>query len=318
MKRKNIILALAVLGLFITSIYVADVTKAVLATDQLDLIVGTYTKGKLLYTNSTVTDYLVSNIDVTVEDTFVTSDTADSIFLVRVAYERVAFDTALVDFGEYTKLESLHTIAKVNRTDLPCGELYIGNSTFGARMSTLHNTTAYGLYQTDNVKVTFDNGTEYIFGDIVSPALEAEVGQYVLAWLLFNALADITWQWTFLAITNTANVADDISYDPAYGTVIDKPALITSAGKSYDTIHVEYAVPTYGFGLYTTTSLDVFYDARTGLILKSIETFGSEKAEFIPVEVKNVKGIPFSTTAIVAALTVLSTLALIVRKRKTK
>ncbi|MCE7749800.1 MAG: hypothetical protein GPJ51_15545, partial [Candidatus Heimdallarchaeota archaeon] len=59
MNRKKTILTFAVLGLFITSIYVADVSKAILVSDQLDLVVGTYVNGKLLYTNSTLTDHLL-------------------------------------------------------------------------------------------------------------------------------------------------------------------------------------------------------------------------------------------------------------------
>lgn len=85
MNRKKTILTLAVLGLFITSIYVADVSKAILVSDQLDLVVGTYVNGKLLYTNSTLTDHLLGYVDITVEDAFVATDTSDSLFKVKVA-----------------------------------------------------------------------------------------------------------------------------------------------------------------------------------------------------------------------------------------
>ncbi|MCE7740230.1 MAG: hypothetical protein KAU62_15550 [Candidatus Heimdallarchaeota archaeon] len=319
MNRKKTILTLVVLGLFITSIYVADVSKAVLVSDQLDLVVGTYVNGKLLYTNSTLTDHLLGYIDITVEDAFVATDTGDSLFKVKVAYDISTHNTDYLDFGDFNSIEMTHVIVKTNRTDiLPSGTLYMGNDTFGVTMTTLHNTTVVGMMDIDNLKITFNNGTEYIYGDVVSSPLLSALGEYAFGWAIFNGIFATYWDWTFLAISPLANVGDTVSYDPDLGIVLDKPAVITSTGASFDTIHVEYLVATYGLAFDITTALEVFYDAKTGLILKTIETYGSDKVEFIPGEVKNVVGIPFSTTAIIAALTVLSTLALIVRKRRTK
>ncbi len=318
MNRKKTILTLAVLGLFITSIYVADVSKAILVSDQLDLVVGTYVNGKLLYTNSTLTDHLLGYVNITVEDAFVATDTGDSLFKVKVAYDLINHNTDYLVFGDFNSVEMTHVIVKTNRTDiLPAGTLYMGNNTFGVTMTTLHNTTVVGMMDVDDLKVTFNNGTSYIYGD-VSSALQVALGEWVFAWAIFNGIFATYWEWTFLAISPLANVGDTVSYDPDLGIVLDKPAVITSTGLSFDTIHVEYLVPTYGLAFDTTTALEVFYDAKTGLILKTIETFGSDKVEFIPGDVKNVVGIPFSTTAIIAALTVLSTLALIVRKRRSK
>ena len=309
---------MVVLGLFITSIYVADVSKAVLVSDQLDLAVGTYVNGKVLFTNSSLTDHLLGYVNITVEDAFVATDTSDSLFTVKVAYGLVTHNTDYMDFDEYNVVEMTHVIVKTNRTDiLPTGRLYMGNATFGVSMSTLHNTTIAGMMDIDNLKIEFMNGTSYIYGD-VSSTMQSALAEWVFGWAIFNGIFATYWEWTFLAISPLANVGDTVSYDPDLGTVLDKPAVITSTGTSFDTIHVEYLVPTYGLAFDTTTALEVFYDAKTGLVLKTIETFGSDKVEFIPGEVKNVVGIPFSTTAIISALTVLSTLALIVRKRRTK
>ncbi|MCG3259641.1 MAG: hypothetical protein H7644_07840 [Candidatus Heimdallarchaeota archaeon] len=319
MNRKKTILTLAVLGLFITSIYVADVSKAILVSDQLDLVVGTYVNGKLLYTNSSLTDHLLSYVNITVEDAFVATDTGDSLFKVKVAYDLSTHNTNYLTFDEFDSIEMTHVIVKTNRTDiLPSGTLYMGNDTFGVTMTTLHNTTVVGMMDLDNLKITFNNGTEYIYGDVVSSPLILALNEFVIGWALFNGILATYWEWTFLAISPLANVGDTVNYDLNLGIVLDKPAVITSTGTSFDTIHVEYLVPTYGLAFSTTSALEVFYDAKTGLILKTIETLGSDKVEFIPGEVKNVVGIPFSTTAIIAALTVLSTLALIVRKRRTK
>ena len=315
MNRKNTFLALVVLGLFVSSVYVADVSKAVLVTDQIDLVVGTYVNGKLLYTNTSVTDHLISYIDVEVEDAFVTTDTSDSYFKVKVSYS--IEDTIFFALGDFDAFEMTHVIAKLNRTDiLPAGTLYMGNATFGVTMTTLHNTTAPGMLDYENnLKVTFDNGTEFLYAT-ASPAIQSALDEYVIGWAIFNIGLSPYWIWTFLAISSTANIGDDISYDPVFGEVIGKPAVLLSSSDSYDSIHVLYDVPTWGFVFGGCSSLEVFYDARTGLAIKTIEHLGTEKAEFIPTEVKNVVGIPFSTTAIIAALTVLGTLALIVRKRR--
>ena len=317
MNRKNTFLALAVLGLFVTSIYVADVSKAVLVTDQLDLVVGTYVNGKQLYTNTTVTDHLVAYIDIAVEDAYATSDTSDSLFLVKVTYN--IEDSVFMSFGDFDVLEMTHVIVKTNRTDiLPAGTLYLGNDTFGVTITTLHNTTAYGMYDVENnAKVTFDNGTEYLYRTAL-PAIQAVIGEYLFGWLLFNAGLAPYWIWTYLAISPTANTGDDINYTPALGEVMGKPAVLLSTGDSYDSIHVLYDTTISALAFDDASSVEVFYDAKTGLLLKTIEHFGTDKAEFIPTEVKNVVGIPFSTTALIAGLTVLSTLALIVRKRRTK
>jgi hypothetical protein len=316
MNRKNTFLTLAILGLFVTSIYAADVSRAVLVTDQIDLVVGTYVNGKLLFTNSTINDHLIAYINIEVEDAFATTDSSDSLFKVKVIY--TIDDTSLFSIGDFDVIEMTHVIAKINRTDiLPAGRLYLGNATFGVTMTTLYNTTAVGMLDWENtLKITFNNGTEYFYDEVTSPALQLALDEYVFAWAIFNlGLADY-WTWTFLAISPTANTGDDVSYEPAFGEVLGKPALLLATGKSYDSIQVLYNVPTWGFVFGGANALEVFYDAKTGLIMKTIETLGADKAEFIPTEIKNVKGIPFSTTAIIAAITVLSTLALIVRKRR--
>jgi len=245
MNRKKTILTMVVLGMFITSIYVADVSKAVLVSDQLDLVVGTYVNGKLLYTNSTLTDHLLGYVDITVEDAFVATDTGDSLFKVKVAYDISAHNTNYLDFGDFNSIEMTHVIVKTNRTDiLPAGTLYMGNNTFGVTMTTLHNTTVVGMMDVDDLKVTFNNGTSYIYG-AVSSALQVALGEYVIGWALFNGIFATYWEWTFLAISPLANVGDTVNYDVILGTVLDKPTVITSTGSSYDTIHVEYLAPTY-------------------------------------------------------------------------
>lgn len=317
MNRKKTILTFAVLGLFITSIYVADVSKAILVSDQLDLVVGTYVNGKLLYTNSTLTDHLLGYVNITVDEAFVATDTGDSLFKVKVVYDLSTHNTDYLDFDEFNSIEMTHIVVKTNRTDiLPAGRLVMANATYSVEMTTIYNTTVAGMMDYNKLKITFKNGTSYIYGD-VSSALQSALSEWVFAWVIFNGILATYWEWTFLAISPLANVGDTVSYDVSLGIVLDKPAVITSTGQSFDTIHVEYLAPTYGLAFDTTDALEVFYDAKTGLILKTIESFGSDKVEFIPGDVKNVVGIPFSTTAIIAALTVLSTLALIVRKRRT-
>ena len=102
-------------------------------------------------------------------------------------------------------------------------------------------------------------------------------------------------------------------------SVIDKPTVITSNGVSYDTIHVKYD-DTFTFALDDLDEVDVYYEAKTGLLIRSIEkdTASDSQLEFLPSEVKIARAglIPFPITGIIVGFVAIGLIAVFIRKKK--
>ncbi|MCG3217146.1 MAG: hypothetical protein KAS63_10490 [Candidatus Heimdallarchaeota archaeon] len=97
------------------------------------------------------------------------------------------------------------------------------------------------------------------------------------------------------------------------------PSVTASDGNSYDTIHVKYD-DSFVLGFDDVDEVDVFYDAQTGLILRSIEkdTASNSQVEFLPSEVviKRAGLIPFPFTGVIVSFVTIGLIAVFIRKRK--
>ncbi|NPD88856.1 MAG: hypothetical protein HGN29_09025 [Asgard group archaeon] len=325
MNRKNVFLGIFIMGFLVSSIIAADLSKAIVTSDKLELKVGNSVEGKLLYTNASVTDELMSYPSLIVEDIFTLTDVSLDVVQIKYELEIPATGTDPLDMGEIDDFEMTQLILADNRTTiLPAARLYFGNTTDNYEISLLDYTTADDLFNFNNTKITFANGSSYIWGDYADTvSLADELGGLMFIYLLLNfGLAEL-WTYTLLGISPTANVGDNINYYNAdansldLGEVIDKPAVTTSDGDSYDTIHVKYEYNSV-FSFWDAPEVHAYYEASTGLLIRMIEKDGIEQYEFVPGTV-NIGGIgftPYSTLGIIVSLVTVGILVLYIRKRK--
>ena len=318
MNKKAQFMTILLLGLFVASIYSAALTKAVVASDQLELEVDTSVTGKLYYTNTTVTDHLVFNPTITVESIVNATDVNLEFYLVKVAYEII--DDEYMGGDEFNSIEFTHVIFKHNRTTLlGAGRLFMGNSTFSVTMTVLHHDTVAEWTDLDNTKITFNNGTTYIYGDMVPTDFGYnDILGYMLAYAIFNFGLSILWVRTLIGINPNVNVGDKINfYDTntateALADVTETVEITTSGGKAVETIHVYYEYTSlFGWDDY---ECDAFYETKTGLLVRIIETDGIETFEFVP-ETVNVKVgiIPFPTVGIIVGFMAIGLVAIFSR-----
>ncbi|MHA2309739.1 MAG: hypothetical protein ACXABJ_10710 [Candidatus Heimdallarchaeaceae archaeon] len=325
MNRKKIFLTIFIMGFLVSSIIASDLSKAIIVSDKLVLDVGNSVEGKLLYTNASVTDYLVSYPSLIVEDIFTLTDVSLEVIQIKYDLEIPTSGVDPLDIGDITDFEMTQLILKDNRTTiLPAARLYFGNSTDNYEISVLGYTTAAEIYNFNNTKITFANGSSYIWGDYAdSASIFDELGGLMFVYLLLNFGFGEFWTYSLLGISPTANVGDTVNYyntDTStldLGDVIDKPAVTTSDGDSYDTIHVLYEYNTV-FGFWDAPEVHAYYEASTGLLIRLIEKDGTQQYEFVPGTV-NIGGIgftPYSSLGIIVSLVSVGILVLYIRKRK--
>lgn len=324
MNRKRMFLTIFIMGFLVSSILVSDLTKAIVASDKLELEVGNSVEGKLLYTNSTVTDELANYPSLIVEDIFTLTDVSLDVVQIKYDIAVPATGTDPLDMGDITDFEMTQLILVDNRTTiLPAARLYMGNTTDNYEMTLLGATTYDELTDFNRTKITFANGSSYIWEDYYGASIATEIGGLMFIFLLLNYGFMIQWMYTILAISPTANVGDNINYYNTYtdttdlGEVIDKPAVTTSTGDSYDSIHVKYEY-TSVFGYWDAPEVHAYYEAKSGLLIRIIEKDGTEQYEFVPGDV-NIGGIgftPYSTIGILVSLLSVGTLVIYLRKRK--
>jgi len=306
------------LGVIISSVYFSALTKGAVAPDLLEITKDSYVKGKLLYTNSSVADHLVSNNEITVVNIVNFTDIALNMIQIRVSYDVV--DPEFLDMEGITHMDYTSLVLESNRTlAFPVVELTMSNSSFSAKASLLDETTVDGVTNLNNTKVTID-GTTYLFGDVdVNHTKYDEIIEIMLGLVFFNLALALEFEYTIFAISPQANVADTINFSPSDGSVIDKPAVITSLGDSYDTIHVSYD-DTFTLGLDDVDEVEAFYDAKTGLLLRFIEkdTASSSQLEFQPSEVSIARAglIPFPFTGIIVGFLAIGLIAVFIKKKK--
>lgn len=316
MKRKALI-STVLLGVLITSILTADLSKGLLASDQLALNNGAYVEGKLFYTNTTVTDALVGYPTIKIENIFTPSDITDKVIQILFSVDLTSGTVPYLGMIENEeKIEFTHLVFYDNRTTFAMGRWYLQNATESIEISLLDQTTYSGLTNLNKTKITYKNGTTYIYENVLpSDAVYPEIADYMQGFAIINWGFSMVYAWTLFGITPTANVGDNINHIDFLGDVIDKPAVVTSEGESYDTIHVLYQDNSL-FGWWEAPELHIYYEASTGLLLRVVETDNVKTWEFVPGVVKLTAGIPFSTVGIVLGIAAIGLIAYYNKKKK--
>jgi hypothetical protein len=94
--------------------------------------------------------------------------------------------------------------------------------------------------------------------------------------------------------------------------------MLTSDEKSHEAIHVEYA-DTFTFSFDDVDEVDAFYESKSGLLIKSIETDTASDAhfEFSATEI-NIKAslIPFPFFGVIIGLIAIGLSAVYIRKKR--
>ena len=316
MKRKAFI-SIFLVGFLITSILTADLSRGIIVSDQLALNNGAYVEGKLFYTNATVTDALVAYPTIKVENIYTPSDIPNKVIQILYSLDLTPGTIQYIDMMENEeKIEFTHLVFYDNRTTFMIGRLYMQNATESVEISVLDQTTYAGLTNLNNTKITYKNGTTYTYGNVLpNDAVYPLIADVMLAFALLSYAFTLIYAWTILGISPTANVGDNINHVYVLGDVIDKPAVITSEGESYNSIHVLYQDSSL-FGMWNAPELHIYYEASTGLVLRVVETDNIETWEFVPGTVKLTSGIPFSTVGIVLGIAAIGLVAVIRRKKK--
>ena len=328
MNRKKIVLAIFIMGFLVSSIIASDLSKAIVASDKLELEKGDSVEGKLLYSNTTDPDQLVSYPTITVEDIYTLTDISMDVAQIKYDLEIPASSEDPLGMGDIADFEMTHLVLVDNRTTiLPAARFFIGNATYSYEISNLGHTTVADLFDFNKTKITFENGTSYTFKEVLEDhQSNTELNMLMFIYLLLNYGYSELWQYTLLGISPTANTNDYINYIewdtdlPDLGIVVDKPAVTTSNGDSYDTIHVKYT-NTSLFGFWDAPVVHAYYEASSGLLIRMIEKTadGSEQYEFVPGTVNLAGGIgftPFSSIGIIVSLVSVGILVLYIRKRK--
>lgn len=311
--------SIVLLSILMSSIIIADLSKGVLISDQLEINNGSYVEGKIFYSDAMVTDDLFSYATIKVDDIFTTTDTSEKLIQINILHE-VQPDYMGFYFGyliNSSKVEMTHLVFYDNRTTfLAFGRLYVENGTDSLEITNLGYTKISEFSDINNTKVTVTNGTSYTLGSMT-------IDQYVyflpylndyFGWQSFLA---VEYEWTLLGISPIANVGDTVNYNKFKGDVVGKPAVTTSTGESYDTIHVKYT-DTSLLGWNDFIDVDAYYEIETGFLIKLVEDdLGlGMKYEFIPGEIKLSSGIPFSTVGLVMGLMAIGLVVYFNRRKK--
>ena len=316
MNRKTQI-SIVLLSLLVCSIISADLTKGVLISDQLEIKTGSYVDGKVFFSSSIITEELFSYTKITVEDIFTTTDTGDKLIQIKIAQElQPDFYNAYFHFVYNESIfDVTHLIFYDNRTTFtPMARVYSANATHSMEVSLLGYTKASEISEINNTRVTYGNGTSYVLGTAPPPIYSALYG-YVATAFNYGIFKKIEYEWTLLGISPIANVGDTVNYNNVLGDVVGKPAVTTSLGESYDTIHVSYS-GTALIGWWNAQEVNAYYDIETGFLIKIVEEDAFTKYEFVPGEINFGSLLPFPTVGVVLGLAVIGLIAYYFRRRK--
>jgi hypothetical protein len=316
MKRKSI--SISLLSLLIFSLLLSSYTQGLVAPDQLELTVGSYVKGKMLFSNTTHSDHHTANVEISVDNIFNATDIARNI--VAILTEIEILDSEAFDMGPFNTFSYTSLLYEFNRsTFIGVAQLLLANSTYSAEMSLLHKTNFIELINRNNSIITIGSySIEYGDLDIADPKYDEVTGLMAMSYILNYGLI-MEFPYTILAISPQANTGDTINFELTDGTVIGKPTINTPDATSYDTIHVEYS-NTFVVGFDDVGEVDVFYDAKTGFILRSIEkdTASNSQFEFSPQEINIVKSglLPFPFLEVLVAIAAFSIILIVYKRRK--
>lgn len=325
MKKKELFYFVFLVSVLLTSVYFTDTAKSLTASDQLELKAGSYVDGKVYYSNSTVTDEPIYRVHIGVEKIINATDVGLNVVLFN--YTVYVAEGEENDFlEEFTKLEMDALVFEHNRTTiLPAARLVLANDTFSVEISLIEGETLEYWSDINNTKVTFNNGTSYKVGEMEPGDFGyTEIAMWLLVYALYNALLFMYQMRTLFAISPTANIDDRINYydmsafQDALAPVVDKPQITDANGKTHDTIHVKYE--NTAIVSFDTTTVDAYYETKTGLLIRSVETVGSEIYEFVPSDVVIKKGIlgliPFPFVDVALGFMAIGLLTLYLKKRK--
>ena len=121
---------------------------------------------------------------------------------------------------------------------------------------------------------------------------------------IYNAVLLTYQQYTPYAINTVANVADTVNFVPLDGRVDELEPITTTQGDSIDCINVEYD-NTATFGLDDVDEVDTHYEAKTGLLIRSLEndTVSNTQMEFQPIEVViKTSFLPFPIAGVIVSI----------------
>ncbi len=310
-------LSIALLSLLVCSIMVADLSKGILISDQLEVKNGSKVEGKIFLSTAVTTDALFAYATIEVEDYFTTSDTAEDVIQIKLSLE-IQSDF----YGNYfnylsneSKVEMTHLILYDDReTFLPLARVYVENGTDSIELNRLGSIKKSELLDVNRTTITYANGTSYVLATIPYDVYTI-IDNMLLDFFDWNDIFVMLYGWTLLGISPIANIGDTVNHYLNLGHVVAKPAVTTSTGKTYDTIQVKYQDNTL-FGWFEAEEINAFYEIETGFLIKIIEEAKSETIEFVPGDIIWGSGVPFPTVGIVLGLAALGLITYFNRKKK--
>ena len=299
-------------SILLTAILVSNVSNAILASNQLEVGVNSFVEGKLLVETSVAGDELMAYVSITVTKIFTPTDITDKIIQFEVKIQPVVdYESNFLE--NPTEFRATHLVFFDNRSTIMLGEFVVTNATEQIEMTVLHETKFADMTNPDNRKITFANGTSDLAG-----SLDHADPKYIMLeeFSDISGFYQLVYKFTMLAISPTAVLGDDISYDPNLGLVIGTPAVITSEGDGYDSILVEYT-DTLLFNSWTSAyEVHAYYEAATGLLIQLYERLDQGTWKFIPSKVDTVIAAPFSTATAILSIVVIGLIAVIYKKKK--
>ena len=158
--------SIALLTILVSSIMIADLSKGVLISDQLEILNGSYVEGKVLYSDGgPVVDDLFSYATIKVDDIFTTTDTSEKLMQITVSQE-IQPDYYYHYFNyieNETKIEMTHLVFYDNRTTFRAfARIFVDNGTESIEVSLLGATKISELMDFNRTKITFANGTSFV------------------------------------------------------------------------------------------------------------------------------------------------------------
>ncbi|MHA1200244.1 MAG: hypothetical protein ACTSQF_13035 [Candidatus Heimdallarchaeaceae archaeon] len=310
--RKTKLIFIITFGILLTSVLFSNVSNAILASDVLEVGATSFVDGELFLETSVAGDKLIAKVVITVTRIFTPTDILDKLIEFEVKIRPIEpYTLGILDNPTDIILKFL--VFNNNRSTIMLAEYVVQDAGNTIEMTVLHETSYAGMIKPDNRKITFANGTSAI-----AASLDHADPMYILL-EEFTELSDYFLVWhkfTIFAISPTAVLGDDISYNPNLGLVTGTPAVITCEGDAYDAILVEYT-DTGLFNPYFEDSnlVEAYYEAATGLLIEIHELNDQGTWKFIPCKLTTVTA-PFPTVSVIVGIVVIGLITVFYRKKK--
>jgi len=330
MNEKFKFLSLIILSNLLLSLCFSNFTIANVSPDQLELTKGSTVNGKVFFDNDTVSGQYLYDSSLVVEDIFNLPDINLNAVQLKISLSDPSRTMDPLGLGILDTFEITSLIFEHNRTTfLPAARMFMKNGSSSVEISILgHGYEDYSEFiNLKNVYVTFEDETSYKYGNILpGAAAYPDVKNYVTIYSFFNQGPDRYYKWTLWAISPKVSVEDEINYYNSYtnlnslGTVLNIASIVSSKGDSFNAIYVQYT-GTSLYGPWDASYVNAYYDTRTGLLLKVVETSGGKlKYYFIPDEV-SIKGkslVPFPFVEVIINLVLVGLIVSLLKKKHTK